>query len=206
MTRLTLKVRVDCPRCRRTIIPIEGSKTKLERVRKARERVSMNCRDCGFRTKRLLTEEQIEQAAKDAVREAKIEADRARIKPSVPTNLPRLAGRFAPNPVARKADRVQVTGAAKLFHYAVYVRHPWGTDRIIVGVKRQRVQDARDAAWDKVGRVRKSQDLKIMDAVPMKWTPEGMVETRRTRIKTGEFKTNRRARSRASARTTKRKS
>jgi hypothetical protein len=172
------------------------------------------CRTCGGTIKKVIDQTVIDQAIVDA--EEMRDVTRRLATGEIGGNpityrRPKVKNKKAKTVAARDSKRVrpvrgdQVKGAAKLYHYAIYVRHPWGTDRIVVGVKKRVIQDARDAAWDKVGRVRKTGELKIMDAVPMRWTPEGWVETRRTRVVTGTLKPNRRARSRPSARTTKRR-
>lgn len=176
-------------------------------------RIERGCKHCGATIRKVIAQSDldlaIEQfldnkqfAARDAAGEVKSstrvnhfpKADRDR---SLPVRETRTA--------RRKVRGDQIVGGAKLYHYAVYVRHPWGTDRIVVGVQKREMQSARDAAFDKVSRVRKSGDIKIMDCVPMRWTSEGMVETRKTRITTGSLRNARRPKSRPSARATKRK-
>lgn len=96
-----------------------------------------------------------------------------------------------------------VQGGAPLYHYACYIRHAYGTDRIIVAIKRRSVWFARQEAESRGNRIRGG-TAEVVDIVPMKWTEHGFVETRRMRVKTGEFKQRRRAKARKSVRQTKR--
>jgi hypothetical protein len=196
--KLPVVVRVNCPNCRNCLVPFEGSATALAKVVRTKKRMPLRCSDCGFRSTRIITAEQEEQAIKDRDLEARVLADRARIRLDAPIPSKRLPVTEPPR-APRRVRGDQVEGAAKLYHYAVYVKHPWGTDRLVVGVKMRKVQAARDEAWDRVARKRKTVALKIMDCVPMKWTPSGLVETRRrVTVKTGELKNQRKPRSRES--------
>jgi hypothetical protein len=207
--KLRVEVKVRCTGCGAS--RVAGNAATVE----PGTRVEQKCKTCGATIRGIVTQEIIDKAIADfeEMREVTKRLASGEIGGN-PINYRRPRGKKVKkvNGVARDSRsgrRVasdQVRGAAKLYHYAIYVRHPWGTDRIVVGVKKRSIQDARDAAWDKVGRVRKTGQLKIMDAVPMRWTPEGWVETRRTRVGTGNLKQTRRARSRPSARQTKRKS
>lgn len=197
---MELTVWMDC-RCGKPVKVIEGvSKAALDRMSEIRA----VCPLCGSRMRRKVTRDHVKEAVERFKQE---EAFRAALAPARDTDGSyKIAtdATFAPKPRAIRRENVTVTGAAKLYHYAVYVRHPWGTDRIVVGVKKQSVQAGRDEAWDRVARKRRTVDLKIMDCVPMKWTEGGLVETRRrTTIKKKELKPQRRAKSRVSVKVRK---
>jgi hypothetical protein len=176
---------------------------------------AFECKACGGKVRKTIYPSDIEKAIKEYQENkeyaARLRSGEVKITPSRSAELApardddcsytvaanaTYGGAVAPKRVPSK----EVTGASKLYHYAVYVRHPWGTDRIVVGVKKRNIQLARDEAWDRVVTKRKTGELKIMDAVPMKWTPNGIVETRKTTIKTGEYRNARRPKSRVSSR------
>jgi hypothetical protein len=174
-----------------------------------------NCKTCGGKVRKTIyasdIAEAIEEYQENKEFAARVRSGEVQIKSSRPTGLAPARDDDCSYTVASNAtfggaiatgrvESKEVQGAAKLYHYAVYVRHPWGTDRIVVGVKKRNIQLARDEAWDRVVTKRKTGKLKIMDAVPMKWTPNGIVETRKTTIKTGEYRNARRPKSRVSSR------
>lgn len=169
-------------------------------------RIERGCKHCGATIRKIIAQSDLDAAIATYVEDKQFAARDAagEVKSSTRVNHFPSAGRDRSLPVRetptprRKVRGDQVVGAAKLYHYAVYVRHPWGTDRIVVGVQDRKIQLARDAAWDRVVTKRKSGDLKILDAVPMRWTSEGFVETRKTRITTGNLKTVRRPKARTS--------
>jgi hypothetical protein len=129
--KLPVVVRVNCPNCRNCLVPFEGSATALAKVVRTKKRMPLRCSDCGFRSTRIITAEQEEQAIKDRDLEARVLADRARIRLDAPIPSKRLPVTEPPR-APRRVRGDQVEGAAKLYHYAVYVKHPWGTDRLVV--------------------------------------------------------------------------
>jgi hypothetical protein len=177
-------------------------------------RIERDCKHCGAKIRKVITSLDLISAVKEWTETRDFEKRSARGEVESSTRVNYFRPKYAKKPVApiaeettrptRKVRGDQVEGAAKLYHYAVYVKHPFGTDRIVVGVQERKIQTARNIAWDKVGRTRKTGDLAILDAVPMKWTTKGMVETRRTKVKTGDLKNVRRAKARVSVRSTNR--
>lgn len=176
-------------------------------------RIERGCKHCGATIRKIVGAAEIDAAIKEwtETRDFEKRSAAGEVRSSTRVNyFPKRSARkpFAVAPDSERPTRKvrgdQVEGAAKLYHYAVYVRHPWGTDRIVVGTQKRNIQTARDIAYDKVGRTRKTGDLKILDAVPMKWTPKGMVETRKTRVKTGTLKNIRKSKARVSVRQTNR--
>lgn len=175
-------------------------------------RIDQTCKHCGSKIYRIIAQKDIDAAIKTFVEDRDFSAKLAageiasseRVSFYPDPKRDRTLPRTVPTPKRRKVRSDQIVGGAKLYHYAIYVRHPWGTDRIVIGIQDRVIQKARDSAWDRVSRMRKTGDLKIMDAVPMRWTSEGMVETRKTRITKGTLSNQRAPRSRASSRATKR--
>lgn len=92
-----------------------------------------------------------------------------------------------------------------LYCYTVYVRHSWGTDKIVVTTKKRSVKVAEADGLARAMRFRKDGSAEVLDVVPMKWTEHGLVETRKMRVRTGELKARRRAKARASVRQNKRR-
>jgi hypothetical protein len=199
--RVHLKVKCGCG-CR---VSVGDATTEVG------TKIDQSCKHCGAKIRRIISQTDLDAAIKEYTENKEFAGRLARGEVGETTRVDYFPKARKPlvreEPVApiRKVRSDQVEGAAKLYHYAVYVKHPWGTDRIVVGIQKRNIQDARDAAYDKVGRVRKTGDLKIMDAVPMKWTTKGMVETRKTTVKTGNLKNARRPKSRPSSRATKQK-
>lgn len=176
-------------------------------------RFEQTCRTCGGRIAKTISQADIDKAIADHLEMKEVTkrlAERTSSSPPITYRKPK-GKKVKKQEPARELRRKrvasdQVTGAAKLYHYAVYVRHPWGTDRIVVGIKKRDIQTARDTAWDRVGSKRRTGDMKILDAVPMRWTPDGFVEVRRrTTVKKGNLKNARRPKARATNRQNKQK-
>lgn len=206
MSRMSLEVWIEC-RCGKPVKVFPAiSLAELRRVRDAGKPISYNCVFCGARNRRKISDQIIYRAVERYNEEQAFLASLTPARDQGPLLRSREAAFRGPI-ATRHAPSDQVGGAAKLYHYAVYVRHPWGTDRIVVGVKKHSIQAARDEAIDRVRRFRKTMDAKIMDAVPMKWTDNGLVEVkRRVRTKKGSLTMTRRPKARESVRQTKRKS
>jgi hypothetical protein len=203
MAAMELKVWIDCV-CGKSVVAVESiSRAALART----EQVKARCSLCGRRLRRKVTPEMIAEAV------ARYRQEQEYLKNLAPARTTDGSYRINPNAsfagtvTRRPRTNAQVKGAATIYHYAVYIRHPWGTDRIVVGIKKRNVQMARDTAWDRVVAKRRTGDLKIADCVPLRWVEgEGLVEVkRRTTIKKGKLKNSRPPRSRATMTANKRK-
>lgn len=92
----------------------------------------------------------------------------------------------------------------KLYYYRVYVRHQYGTDKMIVTVKKRSVKAAGEVGRQRAIRLRKDPSAKVLDVIPMKYIEGEWRETRRVRYQEGEFKQVRKAKARTSKRQTRR--
>jgi len=87
--------------------------------------------------------------------------------------------------------------------YFVYVRHNWGTEKLIVNVKKRSVALARAEAKMRAVRIGWTCP-EVIDVIPAKYVAGKLVATRRMRKQTGKTVANRKPRSHRSVRSTRR--
>jgi hypothetical protein len=93
-----------------------------------------------------------------------------------------------------------------LAHYRVYVEHPYGIDRLIVSLKNKRsVALAGAEGRNRVIRMRRTGDVKVLDVVPMKYVAGQLTETRKMRKQEGKFVNKRRPKARKTVRVHKKR-